>query len=85
MHDLCADSEDELGCNGQALPMVVGSKVGKPRLFHHLYVLSLHVYTHTHTHTHTPPQPLFKHSICKATHWTETFIATDSQSFSLPR
>jgi hypothetical protein len=41
------DSEDELGCYGQAVPMVVGSK------------------------------PLFTHSICKATHWTETFIATD--------
>ena len=54
MHDICADSEDELGCYGQALPMVVGSKVGKLRLFHHLYVLSLHVYTHTHTHTHHP-------------------------------
>ena len=25
------------------------------------------------------PQHLFKHSICKATHWTETFIATDSE------
>ena len=23
---------------------------------------------------------LFKHSICKATHWSETFIATDSKS-----
>ena len=38
----------------------------------------------THSLTHLPllhlAQPLFKHSICKATHWSETFIATDSMS-----
>ena len=45
-----------------------------------------HSLTHslTYTHTHSPllhlAQPLFKHSICKATHWSETFIATDSMS-----
>ena len=28
-------------------------------------------------------QPLFKHSVCKASHWTETFINTDSELVSI--
>ena len=68
---------EDIDCYGQALPLSSGSKV----IYQHVYRKFVAIVSNLSISSQT----VFRHSICKASHWTESFIATESEYHIIKR